>query len=289
MSAAYKIIDLEQGSQEWLAWRRGKIGASDAPVIMGVSPWQNLYGLWKEKIDGAEANMTPNMNRGRALENDARDAYIKLRGVFVEPMCLENAEYSWMGASMDGLNLKKGTAVEIKCPSRSDHGIALEGKVPDHYFPQLQHQMKVCDLEKMDYFSFDGENGVIVEVPRDESYVSDLVLRERDFWQRVVDFDPPPLPEDAYKLIDSIEWQLLAQEWKEYDDIEKAATNQKKILREMLLPLSNGKPSRGFGVRVSYQDRQGALDTKKLEEVVDLSQYRKTPTCIAILSREKSS
>jgi len=147
----------------------------------------------------------------------------------------------------------------------------------------------VCDLEKMDYFSFDGENGVIVEVPRDESYVSDLVLRERDFWQRVVDFDPPPLPEDAYKLIDSIEWQLLAQEWKEYDDIEKAATNQKKILREMLLPLSNGKPSRGFGVRVSYQDRQGALDTKKLEEVVDLSQYRKTPTCIAILSREKSS
>ena len=31
----YLIDDLEQGSSEWHDWRKGVIGASDAPKIMG--------------------------------------------------------------------------------------------------------------------------------------------------------------------------------------------------------------------------------------------------------------
>jgi len=36
---AMKVVDLEQGTPQWLAWRRAGIGASEAPVIMGLSPW----------------------------------------------------------------------------------------------------------------------------------------------------------------------------------------------------------------------------------------------------------
>src|SRR5690606_2655687 len=34
------LVDLEQGSPEWLAWRAEGIGASDAATIMGENPYQ---------------------------------------------------------------------------------------------------------------------------------------------------------------------------------------------------------------------------------------------------------
>ena len=44
--------ELVQQSEEWLEFRRSRIGASDAPIIMGVSPWKTHYKLWVEKIQG---------------------------------------------------------------------------------------------------------------------------------------------------------------------------------------------------------------------------------------------
>ena len=38
----------------WKEWRREGIGASDAPVIMGVSPYRKIGSLMREKILGEE-------------------------------------------------------------------------------------------------------------------------------------------------------------------------------------------------------------------------------------------
>jgi len=46
----YLIDDLEQGSSEWHAWRKGVIGASDAPKIMGENPWGSRSSLLDEKL-----------------------------------------------------------------------------------------------------------------------------------------------------------------------------------------------------------------------------------------------
>ena len=46
----YFIDDLEQGSTEWHAWRRGVIGASDAATIMGENPWASARRLMEEKL-----------------------------------------------------------------------------------------------------------------------------------------------------------------------------------------------------------------------------------------------
>ena len=46
----YLIDDLEQGSREWHAWRKGVIGASDAPKIMGENPWGSRSSLLDEKL-----------------------------------------------------------------------------------------------------------------------------------------------------------------------------------------------------------------------------------------------
>jgi putative phage-type endonuclease len=42
-------VDHDQGRGEWLAWRHGGIGASDAPALMGENPWKSERRLFAEK------------------------------------------------------------------------------------------------------------------------------------------------------------------------------------------------------------------------------------------------
>ena len=50
------FLNLDQKTQEWLIWRAQGIGASDAPIIMGVSPWSNIIALWRDKRATLESN-----------------------------------------------------------------------------------------------------------------------------------------------------------------------------------------------------------------------------------------
>ena len=45
-----KIINLEQNSFEWEINRMSGIGSSDAPSIMGVSPYTTALQLWNDKV-----------------------------------------------------------------------------------------------------------------------------------------------------------------------------------------------------------------------------------------------
>ena len=45
-----KIIDLHQNTPKWLEYRKHKLGASCAPIIMEVSPWSSPLMLYKEML-----------------------------------------------------------------------------------------------------------------------------------------------------------------------------------------------------------------------------------------------
>lgn len=187
-----------QGSPDWHDFRRTRIGASEAPIIMGISPWKTPYKLWQEKIGLIEPDkMNSAMQRGVDLEPIAREKFIEMTGIKVFPAVIEHPEHKWMSASLDGHNLK-GDVVEIKCAGRKDHEIALDGKVPEKYFPQLQHQMAVSGADKIYYFSFDGENGVIIVVPRDDSYIKNMIEKEKEFYRCMIELESPPLTDKDY-------------------------------------------------------------------------------------------
>ena len=40
----------KQNTPEWLEFRKNKIGASDIPIIMGLSPYSTPLQLWKRKL-----------------------------------------------------------------------------------------------------------------------------------------------------------------------------------------------------------------------------------------------
>jgi putative phage-type endonuclease len=180
--------ELAQGTTAWLAWRRGGIGASDAPVIMGVSPWMDLDTLWLDKT-GQRAGSPSNhaMRRGQQLEPVARDLYVRTTRVRVEPICLEHGTHAWMRGSLDGLNADGSVVVEIKCPGERDHSVARHGQVPAKYVPQLQHLLAVSAARVCHYWSYRDGAGTLVEVEPDPGYIDELIARERDFWRHVVE------------------------------------------------------------------------------------------------------
>jgi putative phage-type endonuclease len=186
--------ELQQGSTAWLAWRRGGVGASDAPAVMGVSPWMDLETLWLDKTGRRPGGFSNHaMRRGQRLEPEARALYIRTTRVRVEPVCLEHDAHPWMRGSLDGISADGSVVLEVKCPGAADHGVALRGGVPEKYVPQLQHLLAVSGAGVCHYWSYRDDAGTLIEVAPDRGYIQRLVERERDFWRHVLE-DRRPQP-----------------------------------------------------------------------------------------------
>ncbi len=273
-----------QGSEEWLNFRKTKITATDASVIMGASHWKTKQQLYQEKIsDETQLFTNERMQRGIDLEPIARDLYCIQSGHEVFPRVIVK---DWQMASLDGFSDCGKYLVEIKCPGEKDHAIALSGKVPDHYYPQLQHQMHVCGVEMMDYFSFDGNNGVIVEVFRDDEYIEKMIVEEKKFYDCLMNKTPPEPSESDYIERDDELWTSCAMKWKNLKETMKELEKEEEDLRKQLIFLAGESNTKGGGISLCQVTRKGNVDYAKIPELknVDLEQYRKSgSTCWRIV------
>jgi putative phage-type endonuclease len=184
------------------------VGASDANVIMGASPWFSRDQLLLRKVEelrarhptagaprGAATSRQPDngaMARGRRLEPVARDLYTALTGRRMTPLCVLHDRHDWCRASLDGIDDGRTLALEIKCPNHRDHGEAVSGRVPAKYKAQVQHQLLVTDTRVLHYFSYTdnpkfapADRAVLVPVVADDVYQEELLAREETFWHEV--------------------------------------------------------------------------------------------------------
>jgi putative phage-type endonuclease len=187
-SPYFTEVLLSQGTPEWLSWRKNGIGASDAPAIMGENPWKTAAQVLSEKCGQAvECEPSLAMVRGTELEPEARRAYERRTGRRVRPACLQNAQYEWLRASLDGLSLILDTALEVKCGESVYRKTAEYGQVPDYYYGQLQHILAVTGLLSIDFFCYlPGRPELLVPVARDDAYIERLVIAEYQFWMDVL-------------------------------------------------------------------------------------------------------
>lgn len=212
-----------QGSPEWLELRSRCITATDAGIILGDSPYCTPRLLWERKKGLAPPQASNEaMERGKAMEETARLAYQEMTGLFVFPQVLFHKQLNFVMASLDGLSIDGKHLVEIKCPMKPDTRYAAKGVPPPWYIPQLQHQLAVCDLEVMDYFSFDGERGIIVKVYRDQEFIDRMLKAEQAFYMLMRGDIPPPAQQAD---IDREEAEQAWMDWAqtEVDPDEKLA------------------------------------------------------------------
>ena len=185
-----KRIRLKQNTTEWLDWRRGGVGGSDANIIMGYYkkipvPWnQNakskLYDIWQVKT-GRKSEGKPNkfMNHGHETEAKARQLYCEIIGDFAPPACFERG---FMRCSLDGWTGKR--AMELKCPYFEKYH-SMPGMVPAHYVPQVFHNLYVSGATEIDFVSYFEGDLTIATIQPQKEYLEELIEAETKFWRMV--------------------------------------------------------------------------------------------------------
>lgn len=271
---------IKQNTPEWEQIRKKHLGASDAPVVMEVSPWKTPFQLWEEKLGLRPAQFqTAAMSRGHDLEAQALQAYNDYTGNAASSEVVFHPDKKWMMASLDGLSLDRSTVVEIKCPGKDDHFVASKGKVPEKYYPQLQHQLAVIGLNLLHYFSYSESSFHLVEVERDDKYIQKLYAKEECFWQKVLDFDPPNLTDKDFVRKSGSEWEEAAARWAASNAKLKEIEQQEKAFRQRLIELAENQSCQGGGIQLQKVVRRGAVDYSGIPQIagIDLDKYRKPP------------
>jgi putative phage-type endonuclease len=86
------------------------------------------------------------MNKGTALEPEARRRYEAKSGLRVLPKCIQSMKMPWLRASLDGMSDDGKHVVEIKCGERVYHATKHDGEPPRYYYGQLQHILAITNL-----------------------------------------------------------------------------------------------------------------------------------------------
>nr|CAB4126404.1 COG5377 Phage-related protein, predicted endonuclease [uncultured Caudovirales phage] len=242
---------------------------------MGLNPWKTAKQLFDEKLGLKEQFINARMQRGNDLEAQAltKLKLELLNGITLEQPTLESEKFPFMCASLDGFNEEKRILVEIKCPGKNAHETALNGHVPDYYYPQIQHQLCVTSFEKAIYYSYDGQEGVMLEVARDEEFIKKMVQMEKKFYNDMMNFVSP---EEKYIQMEGNEWAQLASLYREKLYAYQSIENELEHLKSSLIQVAGNQNAMGSGIKLCHSVRKGAIDYKKIPELksVDLEKYR---------------
>jgi putative phage-type endonuclease len=180
---------------KWLEQRRHGVGGSDAAAILGLSKWKTPLEVYQEKR--GERHPQPDnesMLWGRALEPAIRQQYAERTGrvVRVPESIITHPEHAFMLANLDGITDDR-RVLEVKTARiGQDWGEPGSDEIPQAYLLQVQHYMAVTGFEVADVaVLIGGSDFRLYEVPADRELQEMLIAGEAEFWQRVVDGNPP--------------------------------------------------------------------------------------------------
>lgn len=177
-----KILNIEQGSPEWMDARLGIPTASAYDKIItpktlkpakGDTYRNQLLAEWLlgYAIDWGTSNAWT--ERGRDLEAEARAFYELTRDVEVAPVGFVARDDGKTGGSPDGLIGEDG-GLEIKCPAIHTHvGYMLNPSLlSGEYRCQVQGYLYLTGRGWFDLMSYcPGLPEVLIRVPRDEVFM----------------------------------------------------------------------------------------------------------------------
>lgn len=182
--------DFAQGSDAWHQHRATHFNASDAPAMMGCSPYQTRTELLARMKTGISAEVDAATQRrfddGHRFEALARPLAEKIIGDDLYPVTGSRGELS---ASFDGLTLDGATAFEHKSLNddlrraipEGDLGIGdseVGGALPLQYRVQMEQQMLVSGAERVLFMASKWNGDELVE-ERHCWYESDAELRAK--------------------------------------------------------------------------------------------------------------
>lgn len=180
-----KIVKLKQGTPEWHAHRARYFNASDAPAMMGCSPYKTREQLVRELATGIGEEITPQkqavFDAGHRAEALARPLAEQIIGQELYPV-VGVADHGPYSASMDGLTMGWEVNFEHKALNAALREVMTPectgADLPMTYQVQMESQCLVCDTVERTLFmasKWDDQGNLIEE--RHCWYTPNLQLR----------------------------------------------------------------------------------------------------------------
>jgi putative phage-type endonuclease len=169
-----KTHHLIQGSPEWVAYRATVWNASDAPAMMGCSPYKTRDQLLQELATGVTEEITPEQQRrfddGHRFEALARPLAEQIIGEELAPVVGSSGEViggRTLSASFDGIDFMETVAFEHKSLN-NDLRACLKDEACGYLLPlvyrvQMEQQLMVSGAQRILFMASKWDSDTLVE------------------------------------------------------------------------------------------------------------------------------
>jgi putative phage-type endonuclease len=192
----------EDERTEWLAWRKGGIGASDISALLGMSNFASPMSVYLDKL-GLSGPDDDNeyMEFGRRAE-PMLVGYFEDRhpGLFVIDCQarVESEANPVHRCTLDGRVVEHPDGEPIGVAEWKTGGFDVWETIPDAYACQVQWQMHVDQRDHAWFGVLHGRKFRTYEVERDQRAIDFLVEAADEFWTNHVLAEKPP-PADGHR------------------------------------------------------------------------------------------
>lgn len=188
-----EILDLKQGTEEWEKARLEYFTASEAPAMMGVSPYMSRTELLKLKKTGISKKVSPAQQRlfdkGHKAEAMARPLAEDACGDELFPTV--GIEGNLL-ASFDGITMDEEIIFEHKLWNERLVAAVEAEELPEHYYVQMDQQLMVSGAKQCIFVVSDGtpDNFKFLWYEGDEKRQSKIKAGWDQFKKDLEEFDP---------------------------------------------------------------------------------------------------
>lgn len=244
------------GTPEWLAWRRGGLGASDLPAILGLDPYRSEHDVWLEKT-GQRPGFSGNAKTrwGHRLEavglewwslNAHPNGNLAVTSTG-EPYSQPAYPHLW--CTPDGIVRELGmhVAIEVKVTN-------AWSTPPDRVRVQALVQAGLCDVDSVDVVRLNFEDDpAIFRVDRDEAAIADILAAGEAWYVRhvVEGIEPPQRADEA--PADERQAGLAADLRRVRSAIERLERQDRAIRDDLIASVAGRGVITGPGFRVEVR------------------------------------
>jgi len=275
---------MEQRTPEWFAARAGRVTASGAGALLGLSPHtseadgfrslvRSMHGMPSEFVGNVATEYGTFHEAGALVE------YCMETGATV--WSLGFAEFNdWLGASPDGLIDHYGM-LEIKCPfGKRNENPPVFKSIDDqpHYYAQMQIQMYCTGRKWCDFYQWSPHGTMTERVKWDDEWLDTHIQTLREIWERAKAADPADFVGPKRQEYDTPEAAKLVAEYDELSEAIDNASARKKDIVARMVEMSGKRDAVIGGRNLTLVKRKGSVSYAKAIAVLlpdaDLEQWR---------------